>query len=129
MLRRRSMSREMAGRSKSRQNEAVKRWKVAPEPKRSPASGQLHPENGSIGNSERLTGLHSSPTFTIYGSPFARSVLADNADDDSLDQHVPLLEPHGLHGGISRLESDPPTGLAVKLLDRSLAAVDERDDH
>ena len=35
------------------------------------------------------------------------SVLADDPDHDALDQHIPLLEAHGLHGGVGRLEPDP----------------------
>src|ERR671916_159135 len=62
------------------------------------------------------------------GDP-AGSVFPDDSDDHALDQDVPLLEPHRLHGCIRRLEANPSACLAVKLLDGRFAAVDQGDDH
>ena len=50
-------------------------------------------------------------------------------DHDALNEHIAFLEPHGLHGGVGRLQADPAAGFAVELLDGGLGAVDQRDDH
>src|SRR2546426_1124310 len=54
-------------------------------------------------------------------------VLPDDADDDSLDDHVALVEAQGSHLGIRRLQPDPAAGLAVELLDGGARAVHEGD--
>src|SRR4051794_7486924 len=70
------------------------------------------------------------PRWSGYAAPLrGPSVLPDDAHHHTLDQHVPFLEAQRLHGGVGRLEADPSPRLAVELLDRSLAAVDQRDDH
>src|SRR5215203_1178767 len=63
------------------------------------------------------------------GRLLSELVLADDSDDHALNQHVSFLEAHRLHGGVGRLKTDPSASLTVKLLDSSLAAVDESDYH
>src|SRR5689334_15582616 len=58
-----------------------------------------------------------------------RSVLPDDSYNHALDEDISLLEAHGLHGRIGRLQSDPAAGLAVELLHGGLAAVDQGDNH
>src|SRR6266702_3966915 len=55
-------------------------------------------------------------------------ILPDDADDDSLDDHVALVETQRRHLGVSRLQPDPAAGLAIELLDGRAGAVHEGDD-
>src|SRR3954453_1859977 len=71
-----------------------------------------------------------TPRWSGYAAPLrGPSVLPDDADHDTLDQHVAFLEAQRLHGAVGRLEPNPSARLAVELLDRGLAAVDQCDDH
>src|SRR6266571_524777 len=55
-------------------------------------------------------------------------ILPDDADDDSLDDHVALVETQRRHLGVGRLQPDPAAGLAIELLDGRAGAVHEGDD-
>src|SRR5260221_5197317 len=67
-----------------------------------------------------------APPSTAYGK--RRLVFPDDADDHALDDHVPLVHPQRLHGGIGGLQADPAPGLTVKPLDRGAVPVDQGDD-
>src|SRR5260221_3988663 len=57
-----------------------------------------------------------APPSTAYGK--RRLVFPDDADDHALDDHVPLVHPQRLHGGIGGLPAGPTPGLTGKPTDR-----------
>src|SRR5215208_6350108 len=105
--------RGMAGRSRSLSSEAGARWRVVRRlPRWRDCAGQPRCKR----EKDETCGPHGS-------------VLPDHPDHYALDQDIPLLKPHGLHGGVGGLEPNPATRLAVELFDRCLAAVHQSDDH
>src|SRR2546430_9372758 len=57
----------------------------------------------------------------------ARLISPDDAHNDPLNRDVALVETQRRHGGIRRLESDPPSGLAIETLDGGARALHQRD--
>src|SRR5690348_5333640 len=57
----------------------------------------------------------------------ARLVPPDDAHDDSLNRDVALVETQRRHGGIRRLEPDPPSRLPIESLDGGARALHQRD--
>ena len=56
-------------------------------------------------------------------------VLSYDSNHHALDEYIPLMEPHWLHGGVGRLQANPSAWLAVELLDGCFASVDQGDNH
>src|SRR5438309_7069978 len=57
----------------------------------------------------------------------ARLISPDDAHDDALNRDVALVETQRRHGGIRRLEPDPPSRLAIEALDGGARALHQRD--
>src|SRR6266480_849894 len=61
------------------------------------------------------------------GSARQPLVFPDDADDDSLHNHVALVEAERLHVLIGWLQPDPAAGFAIEALDRGALSMDQRD--
>ena len=61
--------------------------------------------------------------------PGVRSEAAHDADDDTLDRDVVLVDVHGRHRLVRRLQTNASIALAVELLHRRRIAVEHGDHH
>src|SRR6185437_1137436 len=74
--------------------------------------------------------IYVAGSVTSYENALAlaQRALDDGRGQDALDRDVVLVNVHGAHRLIGRLETNAPIALAIELLDRGRGVVDERDD-